>query len=74
MHIKIVIAQSSLSCKDPPFFFDYRMFSNKRRASNKRRRLKNAAPLGIYIEISASPLIRAAPINAALIRIVTIFH
>ena len=28
--------------------------SNKRRASNKRRPLKSAAPLGIHIEISAS--------------------
>ena len=34
----------------------------------------SAAPLGIYIEISASPLISAASINAALIRILTIFH
>ena len=33
---------------------DYRISSNKRRASNKRRPLISAAPLGIHIEISAS--------------------
>ena len=31
-------------------------------------------PLGIHTEISFSPLISAAPLNAALIRIVTIFY
>ena len=31
----------------------YRISSNKRRASNKRRPLISAAPLGIHIEISA---------------------
>ena len=45
-----------------------------RRVSNKRRPLICAAPLVIHIEISASPLISAAPLNAALIRIVTIFY
>ena len=32
----------------------YRISSNKRRASNNHRPLISAAPLGIYIEISAS--------------------
>ena len=34
----------------------------------------SAASLGIHIEISASPLISAAPSNATLIRTVTIFY
>ena len=53
---------------------DYRISSNKRRASNKRRTFgyphwNKHLPL-----ISASPLISVAPLNAALIRIVTIFY
>ena len=52
----------------------YRISSNKRLASNKRYPLISAAPLGIVIEISASPLISAPPLNAALIRIVAIFY
>ena len=36
--------------------------------------LVNAAPLGIHIEISASLLISAVPLNAALIRTDTIFY
>ena len=34
----------------------------------------SAAPLDAHIEISASTLISAAPLNARLIRIVTIFY
>ena len=34
----------------------------------------SAAHLGINVEISASPQISTAPINAALIRIVTILY
>ena len=49
------------------------MSFKKRRASNKRRPLISAAPLGIHIEISTFPLIRAAPLTTALIRIVTVF-
>ena len=47
--------------------FEYRISSNKRRAQT------SGTPLGIHIEISASPLINAAPLNTALIRTVTIF-
>ena len=32
------------------------------------------APSGIHVEITASPRISAAPLNAALIKIVTIFY
>ena len=46
----------------------------KRRASNKRRPLKSAGRLSINIEISASPLIIAAPLNLTLIRIANIFY
>ena len=35
-------------------FLNYRISYKKRRASNKRRPLIGAAPLGIHIEISAS--------------------
>ena len=52
----------------------YRISSNKRRASNKRRSLISTMPLGIHIEISASPLINAAPLNTGLIRIATKFY
>ena len=52
----------------------YRISSNKPRASNKRHPLISTATLGIHIEISASPLISAAPLNTALIRIVTILY
>ena len=38
-------------------------------STNKRCPLISAAPLGIHIEISASFLISAAPLNATLIRI-----
>ena len=34
----------------------------------------SAAPLGIHIEISASPLKSIAPLNVVLIRIATIFY
>ena len=36
--------------------------------------LIRATPLDIHIQISASPLISAAPLNTALIKIVTIFY
>ena len=36
------------------FKVKYRIFCNKRRASNKRRPLLSTAPLGIHIEIRAS--------------------
>ena len=52
----------------------YRISSNKHRASNKRRPLISTGSLGMYIEIRASPTIRAAPLNTALNRIVTIFY
>ena len=55
-------------------YIEYHISSNKRRASNQHRPLISAAPLGIHIEISASPLISAATLNAALIRIVAIFY
>ena len=55
-------------------FGNYRISSNKRRASNKRRPLINAVPFAIHIEISASPVITTAPLNTELIRIVTIFY
>ena len=51
-----------------------RISSNKRRASNNRRPLISVASLGIHIEISAFLLIRAAPLNTVLIRIVIIFY
>ena len=35
-------------------YSEYRISSNKRRASNKFRPLISTAPLGIHIEISAS--------------------
>ena len=44
----------------------YRISSNKHRVSNKR--------VGVHIEIRVSPLISAAALNAALIRIVTILY
>ena len=40
-------------------YIEYRISSNKRRTSNQHRPLISAAPLGIHIEISASPLISA---------------
>ena len=46
---------------------------NKRRASNKCRPLISVAPLGIHIEISASSLTSAAPLNAALITYLLVF-
>ena len=52
----------------------YCTWSNKRRASNKLRPLISAATLSIHIEISASPLISAAPLNKVLIKRVTIFY
>ena len=52
----------------------YTISSNKSRASNKHHPLISTAPLGIHIEISASPLISAAPLNAALTEIVTISY
>ena len=59
----------------------YRISSNKRRASNKRRPLTSFAPLDIHIEISPPPprppaprLISAAPLNTALIKIVTVLY
>ena len=48
--------------------------SNKRQASNKRCPLISTASMSIYIEISASPITSAAPLNAAFIRIVTILY
>ena len=42
---------------DKKKFFIEKFSSNKCRASNKPRRLINAAPLGIYIEISESLLL-----------------
>ena len=48
--------------------------SNKHWVSKKRHPLISAAPLGIQTEISTAPLISAAPLNAALIRIVSIFY
>ena len=54
--------------------FKYRISSNKSLASNKYCPLISAAPWGIHIEISASPLISTTPLNTALIRIVTIFY
>ena len=50
----------------------YGICSNKHRAPNKRCPLTSTEPFGICTEISASPLISTAPINPALIRIVTI--
>ena len=44
----------------------YRISSNKRRVSNKGHPLMSTSPLGIYIEINASLLINAAPLNAVL--------
>ena len=52
----------------------YRISSNKRLTSNKRRPLISPPHLGIHIEISTSPLISATPLNVALIRIVTIYY
>ena len=52
----------------------YRISSNKHQVSNKRHPLTSAAPVSIHIEISVSPLISAATLNAALIRIVTILY
>ena len=52
----------------------YCISCNKCWASNKCCPLIKAAPLAIHIEISGSPLISAAPPNAGLIRIVTIFY
>ena len=55
-------------------FGNYRISSNKRRASKKRRPLISAVPFGIHIEISASPVKTTAILNTELIRIVTIFY
>ena len=52
----------------------YRISSDDRRSLNKRRPLISAAALGIQIEISASPLISTASLNAVLTRVVTIFY
>ena len=46
----------------------YRVSSDKHRASNKCRPLISTALLGDHIEINAAPL------NAVLIRMVTIFY
>ena len=55
--------------------FVYCVSSNKRQASNKHHPLISTALLGAHInEISASPLITAASLNVALIRIFTIFY
>ena len=62
--------RSTLLC----FSFEYRISSNNHQASNKRCPLISVVPLGIHIKISTSPLINAAPPNAALVRIVTIFY
>ena len=63
-----------LLCNFVKVILTYRVSSNKHRASNKRRPLIKAAPSVIHIEISVSPLISVALLNAVLIRIVTIFH
>ena len=55
-------------------FGGHRVSFNNRRASNKRHPLISTTPLGVHIERSASPLIGVASLNAAVIRIVTIFH
>ena len=43
-------------------------------SSNKCCPQISAAPLVIHIEIITSPLISTAPINAELVKIVTIIH
>ena len=53
----------------------YRISSNKCWASNKRCALITSAPsFGNHIEISPSPFISGASLNAVLIGIVTMFH
>ena len=52
----------------------YHISSNKCWASNKGHPLLSATPLGIHIEISASPLINAAPLNVTLITTVTTYY
>ena len=47
--------------------------SKYRISANKRCPLISAALLGIHIEITATPLISPGLLNAALIRIVTMF-
>ena len=53
---------------------DYCISSDKRRASNKRCTFEYPHGNKHPLLISTSPLISAAPLNTALIRIVTIFH
>ena len=52
----------------PSIFIKYRIFSNKRRALNKRR------TFGYLHWNKRLPLISASPLNVVLIRIVTIFY
>ena len=52
----------------------YRISSNYRRASYKRRTPISAAPLGIHIEICVSPLLSVAPLTAARCTKNEVFH
>ena len=82
-HIADILANSSFEevsaviAEDIEQFCSYfadNIYCNEQRASNKRRPLISAAPSGNHIETSASPLINAAPLNTALIRVVTMFY
>ena len=66
--LKLLLKAIVKSCEKTTCLINYRISSIERRASNKPRPLISAAPFGIHIEISAAPL------SAALIRIVTIFY
>ena len=51
-------------------YAEYCISSYKGKTPNKHCPLISVAPLGIHIEISASPLISVVPLNAVLVRIV----
>ena len=76
LQLIIRILNSMIQLDDDSLFYKniYCISSNKCRVSNKRCPLIKAPPLAIHTEISTSPLIRPAPMNAALLRTVAIFY
>ena len=71
---KQLFTKYSKICESKFVFIFVIISSNKCWVSNKCHPLICAAPLGIHIEISASPLISPTPLNVTLITIVTIFY
>ena len=76
LQLIIRILNSMIQLDDDSLFYKniYCISSNKCGVSNKRCPLIKAPPLAIHTEISTSPLIRPAPMNAALLRTVAIFY